>query len=306
MLPLARLEDRMLRTRTISYLLALAVGAGAAVAVPALAGDAVAEAKSKKAPKKKKAPPKKVAPAKLTAEQKKARAELMGSFKFGMSKDDVIKALSRQLDERYAELIKETQDVYRQDQLRKEKARELGRFKKSFVDFTGQKSGWDVSIVDEHFKHGTGESMLDHWENQDGKNQRRFFFFHDNALYKMFVQIDTTQFGEAQQSFDFFAGGMKARYGADVVDPNITHVNYAGDIFIKAIDKTRFYDAFCLLIVDPARARKLDAIRKDRIQDVKQENKLLKAVIESGDTSGPDLDANADAVQGIIRGGKQK
>lgn len=292
----------MPRTRTISYLLAAALGAGAALTVPSLAGDAVAEAGKAKKKKKTAAKPKAKAPAKLTADQKKARVEMMGSFKFGMSKDEVLAALGKQLDERYAELIAETQDVYKQDQLRKEKKKELARVKKSFVEFTGQKSGWDVSIVDEHFKHGTDEAMLEYWENQGGKNQRRFFFFQDGQLWKMVIQIDTAQFGEEQQSFEFFANAMKSRYGADVVDPAQTETAYKGEVFVKAVDKTRFYDAFVLVIADPSRARTVASIRADRIQDVKEENKILKAITESGDTTGPDLDSNQGAVEDVIKG----
>lgn len=304
----------MLRTRTISYLLALALGAGGVFTAASLVADRVAEAgdqkskttSRKKATKKKvkKAPPKK-APAKLTAEQKKARVELLGSFKFGMTKNQVLTALSKQLDERYAELIKETEDVHKQDQLRREKKKEIARVKKSWVAFDGQKSGWDVSIIDEQFKHGTGESMLEYWENQGGKNQRRFFFFQEGELYKMFIQIDTTQFEAEQQTFDFFSGIMKAKFGADVADPEVSHASYSGDVFVKALDKVRFYDAFVLVVLDPARARTVDAVRKDRIHEVREENNILKSVTETGDHDTPDLDANKDAVKGVI-GGKSK
>lgn len=297
----------MLRTRTISYLLALSLGAAGVFTAASLVADPVAEAGQKKTKKAKKKAKKKPAKAvKLTAEQKKARLELLGSFKFGMTKDEVLGALSKQLDERYAEMIKDTSDVRRQDQLRREKKKELARVSKSFVAFDGQKSGWDVSIIDEQFKHGTDESMLEYWENQGGKNQRRFFFFHDGALYKMFIQIDTTQFEAEQQTFDFFSGIMKAKFGADVADPNLSYTSYKGDVFVQAVDKTRFYDAFILVVLDPSRARAVDAVRKDRIVETKEENNILKSVTETGDHDTPDLDANKDAVQGVISGKKSK
>ena len=293
----------MVRTRTISYLLALALGAGSILTVAAVAEDSVAEAGKKKKKKAKKPAPKKAA--KLTAEQKKARAELLGSFKFGMTKDEVLGALSKQLDERYAELIKETEDVHKQDQLRKEKGREIKRVKKSWVAFDGQRSGWDVSIIDEQFKHGTDEAMLEYWENQGGKNQRRFFFFQDGQLYKMFVQIDTTQFEADQATFEFFSGIMTSKFGSDVADPKLSYKNYRGDIFVQAVDKTRFYDAFVLVVLDPSRAKTVDAVRADRIHEVKEDNKILKAVTETGDHDTPDLDANKDAVKGVIGDSKK-
>jgi hypothetical protein len=274
------------------------------VTAASVAEDSVAEAGKKKKKKAKKPAPAKAA--KLTAEQKKARAEMLGSFKFGMTKDEVIAALGKQLDERYAELIAETEDIHKQDQLRKEKGKELKRVKKSWVAFDGQKSGWDVSIIDAEFKHGTDEAMLEYWENQGGKNQRRFFFFQDGQLYKMFVQIDTTQFEAEQQTFEFFSGIMKSKFGSDVADPNLTYTKYSGDIYVQALDKTRFYDAFVLLILDPSRAKAVDAVRADRIHEVKEDNKILKAVTETGDHDTPDLDANKDAVKDVIGGKKSK
>ncbi len=289
-----------MRTRTLSYLLALGLATFGAVGTMSVARPGVAEAgKAKKKAKKKKAPVKKVA---VSAEQKKARAELMGSFSWGMSKDEVISALSKQLDERYAEKIADTTDVYKQDQLRKEKAKEIKRVKKSFVSFEGKKTGWDVSIIDEQFAHGTDESMIEYWENQGGKNQRRFFFFADGQLYKMFIQIDTTQFPEEQQGFDFFSGLMKSKFGGDVADAKASYEKYAADqIFVKAVDKTKFYDAFCLIVIDPGRARTVNAVRVERIKKADDEDKILKQVTDGGDDT-PDLDANKGAVDGVIKG----
>lgn len=295
----------MPRTRTLSYLLALALGAGATLTVPALHGDATAEAGKKSKKKAKKAAPKKAA-IKLTADQKKSRAELVGSFQFGMTPEQVIGVLSKQLDERYAEKIAETQDVYKQDKLRKEKKKEIKRVKSSKVDFKGQRSGWDVSIIDKEFKHGTDESMLEYWENQGGKNQRRFFFFQDGELYKMVIQIDTTQFEEDQRSFEFFANVMRAKFGDDVTDAEVTYKGYKADpVFVKAVDKVRFYDAFVLMVLDPARASMVDQVRADRIHDVKEENNIVKSITDDGDDP-PDLDANKDAVKGVIGDKKSK
>src|SRR6476659_9795641 len=75
-------------------------------------------AKAPAAPKKKAAPP-------VTAEHKKALAELYGGFKFGMSKDEVVAVLQKQVDERYEDKIKATTDIAAQDRLRKDKKAEL-------------------------------------------------------------------------------------------------------------------------------------------------------------------------------------
>ena len=73
----------------------------------------------KPAPAKKgaKAPPakKKVPPP--SAEHKKKLGELLGGYKFGMTKDEVIADFTKKLDAAYAEKLKGTTDVAAQDQV---------------------------------------------------------------------------------------------------------------------------------------------------------------------------------------------
>lgn len=302
----------MLRTRTFAYLLTLGFSFGALVgdAPSADADSRVAMAKKKKKKKAKKtakttkATAKAKAEVKLTADQKKARQELMGPFKWGMSKDEVLKALSKQLDERYAEKIADTTDVYKQDKLRKEKAKEIKRVKKSWVAFeNGAKSGWDVSIVDQEFKRGVDEGMLEYWENQGGKNQRRFFFFDDGLLYKMFIQIDTSQFeDESQREFAFFGGLMGTKLGENAVG-DLT-VQSTEEIWVRALDKTKTFDAFAIVMADPAMLKAVYADRKERVQIQVEENSITKAISEDPDAEGPGLDSNKDAVKDVIKGHK--
>ena len=123
---------------------------------------AVAKGTPKKAPAKmakKKAPvaPKKKAAPPVTAEHKKALAELFAGFKFGMSKDEVLGVLQKQIDERYEDKIKATTDIAAQDRLRRDKKTELSRVSSTYVMFDGHKTGWDVSIIENEFAHNTGE-----------------------------------------------------------------------------------------------------------------------------------------------------
>ena len=133
-------------------------------ASPAISADAKKKpAPAKKAPAKKPEPaPKKAAPPPMvTADHKKALAEKFGGFKFGMTKDEILKVLQKQIDDRFEEKIKATTDVAAQDKLRKEKKSELARTSGTYVEFNGKKTGWDVSIIDGEFAHGTGESMME-------------------------------------------------------------------------------------------------------------------------------------------------
>src|SRR5215475_5358959 len=150
----------------------------------------------------------------MTAEHKKALAELFGGFKFGMTKDEVITVFSKQLDARYDDQIKATTDIAAQDRLRRDKRNEVTRLQQSYISFdAGKPSPWDVSIVEDEFAHNTGEAMLERWENQAGKNQRRFFFFFEGKLWKMFLSLDVSILPEDKKNFATFEGVMEKIYG---------------------------------------------------------------------------------------------
>ncbi len=273
--------------------LGLSLGAGLADA---------AKAKKKKPPATK--PVKKeVKVAPPNAEQKKALGELMGAFTFNMSKDQVVIQLTKSIDERYADQIKATSDVYAQDKLRKEKNKEVTRIKQSYAEFTGKKTGWDVSVIDEEFRHNTEESMLVYWENQGGKNQRRFFFFHGGKLWKMFIAIDTKQLADDQRNFDFFRGLMEARYGkgAKETDREIWKVP---EFEVQAVNKMAFYGAFGLMIQNPAMLTAIAEIRAANAPAKKDKDAIIEVIKEREGGEKPNLDENKDAVDAIISGAK--
>jgi hypothetical protein len=250
-------------------------------------------ARAAKAKARSKAPAKRL----VNAKSKKALAELMGVYKFGMSKDEVVGVLSKQLDAKYKERLEGTTDTYAQDQLRKEKKKELTRLSSSYIVFDGKRTGWDVSLVEDEFAHNTGESMLVQWENQDGKNQRRFFFFADGQLYKMFISLDTSAWPEDIRNFESFRSSMEGRYGdGDVAEGKITW--RAGDFEVNALDKLRTYSALCLVIYNPSVAKELESKRSDKAPPTNTSNGIIDAVIDDGN-SRPDIRVNGDTVEAV-------
>lgn len=273
-----------------------------------LAAPALAQGDAKKLPARKPAAApavaKKPKPRKLTAmsaQHKKALAELYGGFKFGMTKDEVIAVFSKQLDERYDEKIKATTDITAQDRLRRDKRNEVNRLQSSYISFeTAKPSPWDVSIVEDEFAHNTGEAMLERWENQGGKNQRRFFFFSDGRLWKMFVSLDVSILSEDKKTFAAFRSVMEAKYGAgDVEDGKITWRSEAFDV--RAVDKLKSYDALALVIEDPHVRGLVDATREAKAPPRRETNSVIKAVIDADHTDHPDVKSNNNAVDDVIR-----
>ncbi len=239
--------------------------------------------------------------AKLTTKANvKALKELMGAFKFGMSHKEVVKVVTKQIKERYAEKIAATNDVYVQDKLRKKRNKEIQRFKKTLVSFKGKKGGWDVSMIDDQFKHGTDESMMVHWETHQGRNQRRFFFFHEGQLYKMFIALDTSALKEEQRNFVFFRTLMENRFGQGIVHD--TGLTWQTKSFrVDALDKLAFYNAFCLIISDPRRTAQLESVRKERIKKGKGRNSVIQSITEEEGAEGPALNEGADTIDNLLK-----
>ena len=92
----------------------------------------------------------------------------------------------------------------------------------TYIAFDSKTSPWDVSIVEKEFAHNTNESMMERWENEGGKNQRRFFFFFDGKLWKMFVSLDVSILPDDKKNFAMFQAVMEGKYGAgDIEDGKI-------------------------------------------------------------------------------------
>ncbi|HLU68237.1 MAG TPA: hypothetical protein VKZ63_18260 [Kofleriaceae bacterium] len=268
------------------------------------AGDAEAGKKGRKA-KAKKAP--------VTHKiNQKALSDLMGPYKFGMTKKQILGILSSQINAKYKDKIAGTTDVYQQDKLRRQRAAELNRIKKSYVEFKGKKTGWDVSIIDDQFAHNTDESMMVHWENSpEGADQRRFFFFHDGRLYKMFIALNTSKLKDSQRKFSFFQSLMESRYGkgsivkARGLDGTEQPVGIEWNSrthHVTALDKLQFYGAFCLVVADPGEERQLADLRKAAAPPKKTTTVLDTVIAEEGDDDELSLDDNKAAVDAVLRG----
>ena len=260
-------------------------------------------------PAKKPAPApvaKKATPAPMvSAEHKKALAEKFGGFKFGMSKDDVLGVLQKQIDEQYDDKIKGTTDIATQDRLRKDKKAELPRVASTYIAFDSKTSPWDVSIVDGEFAHNTNESMMEHWENEGGKNQRRFFFFYDNKLWKMYLSLDVSLIPEDKRNFDTFKGVMEGQYGKGGVDGG-TIMWRAGEFDVRAIDRLKDYGALGLVVEDPKVRSDVVALRDQHKVAPHETSAVIKSVIDTNNSDHPDIKANSGAVDAVIQaqGGK--
>ncbi len=196
--------------------------------------------------------------------------KLKGQFKWGMSPDEVMAKVVEKLEATYDARLKATaQDPTKYDRIRKEMMAEVDRARKhSIVKFDGKKTGYDVSIIDQEFTHKAGESMLAAKE----ESASRYFFFVEDKLYKMFIAFDKEML--QGKGFSDFGKMMQARFGkgrevnVEVkvkggAHKKLDHYVWAarGD-GLRLVDRSGFYDVFCLVLYDGSIEERQAAVRK--------------------------------------------
>src|SRR5262249_45135391 len=112
-------------------------------------------------------------PGKASAQTARAIDELQGKLKWGMTTDEIKKMLQEDVQKRHAEDWKKAVgNPEAQDKINATIKDEVDHVSKSYIEFTGQKTPWEVSIVDREFAHNNAEAML---VIEEGKrSQRRF------------------------------------------------------------------------------------------------------------------------------------
>jgi hypothetical protein len=228
--------------------------------------------------------------------------EFKGEFKWGMTPQAVMEKLNAKIDVSYKDQVeKYRMDPAKSDSVRRQIKTEKDRVTKSLVKFDGQKGGWDVSIIDDEFVQGNGESMLYYKEPKS----TRYFFFSGESLYKMFVAFDKDVV--AGKSFEAFGNMMQTKYGkAQLVHREVVlhgMKNKLLDSFqwrsaegdgLRLVDRSKFYDVYCLVIYDHAVADRQAEVKKTKAAEMPK-GSFVDSVIEKAS----DRDENDNVVDRI-------
>lgn len=234
----------------------------------------------------------------------RAISELMGKYKWGMTPNECLKVIADEEHAKFAPQIAKTQDVYQQDQLRKQEQAVSDKIKGSFTKFDEKRSGWDTSIVAKEFGHNNDESMLVRWE----KDQRRFLFFWHDRLYKQYIAFNAEHPVFKGMKFDDFAKLMENRYGPAQMkmktmrtkdDVTLDHLEWppSGDYTLWAIDQSAFYGNFSIVLKQTSVYPQVEASRKEHAPQAVQQDRFIDAV--TAPDSNPAADPNSDVVDQI-------
>jgi len=223
--------------------------------------------------------------------------QLMGVLKWGMSPDKVFGHLEKETRTRMEAAIKAATDPQSQDRLRQELIEKLKGLRENYTKFVGKQTPWDVSLVEKEFAHKNNESMVVIW----GKEDRRFFFFHNSRLWKIYIAYNADLY--QGKTFEDFAQVMERRFGNAERkftvtlkgDQKMDHLAWppSGKTLLRAIDNTGFYGNFCLMLVDKSELPSVNAGRKAN-SPPKDYSDPLVDVVTKGNSAG--ADENEDIV----------
>lgn len=231
-------------------------------------------------------------------------AESMGELRWGMSKDDLLKKLLRQVKTRYEPLIAKTKNPVEEDRLRNEEQQQLEAIAKSYVEFDGKTTGWDVSFLRGEFAHNTHESML----VLRDRNSQNFYFFIDGKLWKWYKAFDAEVF--PADDFNAFQSAVEKRFGSGKVIKSELRAGEGERQWLewqdqssrlRAIDQTDFYGFYCLVFEQKATSQQLTKLRGEIPSAGPKRHALVESVTAERDghvDSAPDI---ADRISGRVR-----
>ncbi len=226
-------------------------------------------------------------------------AKAMGDLGWGMTHAQVIDQFTKRIQEEYRPRIAKAPGTIEQDALQHEVNGKIERLRRSYVAFTGQQTGWEVSFLGEEFTHNNGEAMLN--VPDPGLGGQRFFFFIGDRLWKLIIAFDHARF--EGRTFEQFGELIQTRYGparrierqrAGEKAPSLAALEWQDPTSVaSAVDYSTFYGFFALRFVEKRTLGNLAALRKN----VAKRRTGFTASVEQ--VMAPDqspIDRNADVV----------
>ncbi len=197
----------------------------------------------------------------------KGISKILGTLDWGASHRSVLNIIKAEIDARYTERLDKATDTLGTDRILKEKREAFKKVKSTLVKFTGQRTGYESSIVSTDFKSGQGETML----RVDYDDAQRYYFFKDDALWKIVVAYN--QLVSQNTSFKCFLTQVRSKYGSPAGqrtvkgdDKTIWAATWHDEITALVVeDRTGFFGTYVMKFVDKNLAKE-DAARAEAVQ----------------------------------------
>jgi hypothetical protein len=237
-------------------------------------------------------------------------APTLGTLKWGMSENDVLKMLGDKIREHYKNLVSKTKDAVEDDRLRTAEREKIKNVRESLVRFDEKSTGWDLGFLKDEFTHNNGESMV----VMKDSNSQNFYFFINGRLWKWYKALDVNLF--AGKGFDQFSAAMQRKFGdgrqmeGEIVPGSDKRQWLEWEdktTRLRAIDQTSFYGFYCLVFEDKDTLKEIASLRRTPPQKKSQTHPVVDSVTSDENASAnPDTSPNiVDRITGKVRQNEQ-
>jgi hypothetical protein len=137
-------------------------------------------------------------------------ASVLRGLNWGDGHQVVFKFLEKEIKQSFDAKIDKARDDLEIDLIRKDLKKALENLKNTYTSFTGQRTGYEVSLIKGDFKHNNSETLI----RIDEKQKQRYYFFRYDKLFKLVVAYPNTIAGDA--GFEGFVSKIEEKYGSPV------------------------------------------------------------------------------------------
>jgi hypothetical protein len=235
---------------------------------------------------------------------------ILGTLDWGASHADVLAQVRARIDERYNKMLEEVRDPLEIDRALKRKAAEYAGIEKTYLRFSGARTGYESSLISQDFVTDSEESVL----RVDDRDAQKYYFFKSDRLWKVVVAYNTSisksvPFAEfvrqVQQKYDRPAavehetapGGAKT----------IRTATWRDDLTeLVTEDRTEFYGSFVMKFLDRQVGVTLEAERVEKRAQARTApaddpfvSSSLAEITAGGDTYDEGDDSVVDRLTGV-------
>jgi hypothetical protein len=233
-----------------------------------------------------------------------AVADQMEGLEWGMTWKKVISLFEGKVREKYAKELSATAgDALAEDQVRTKMLREMRKLKDSFIEFKGQRTGYEAGMIAEEFTHNNGESMLQ-W---DAGKYVEYLFFFNGRFWKRLRAFRKDSFS-TDITFITFLGTLEARFGTGLEtftdDGEIDKVIWRDETtFVAAVDRSKFYGAFGLRFTAAVTETYVDRLRTNKGRDTGAVGDDVSKLVDQVTSGKADAAAGGSSVIDDYTGG---
>ncbi len=222
---------------------------------------------------------------------------LMGQYRFGMTAEELLGELTKNVEKEYTERQKQGKNPVQQDENRRWRQAQLDELKKNHVQFTAaSRHKWGVSLIQYEYADDSNEEML--WVKTTPQ-LRKFYFFRDGQLWKIFYAYDRETWANknyeqiVEDHFKKWFGvspELKVKQDPKTKAPMLRYYEWEskGGEKIRSFDMLAVNGVIGLAVVDGAAEQRIG----ERLPNIKPEEKMNESVAEV--LGGSDVCYNAD------------